>query len=160
MRAWNALEAQRHEAGVTLVEAVFAVPLFLVFVIITAELLLLAYRTLSIQFVAAQVMREAVLEPPSPLPPPATTYAGYLKSEVIRLGAVFGLAIHEVDISICPVDAPACAGDDAGHAEDLIRLSVTIRPAGLFIAKACTLAFGRRGVTATAISRNEWRPAR
>jgi hypothetical protein len=148
------------ERGSTLLEATLAIPLLLILVLITTELLLLAYRTLSVQFVVSRVMREAVLEPRTPLPLPATTYAGYLKGEVTRWGAACGVTIAEEDISICPIDSGDCAGDDPGQAEDLIRLSVTVRPQGLFLGASAQLLTGHHSVTATAVSRNEWRPRR
>ena len=85
-----------NEKGSTLLEHTFALPFFLIFLIVTFELLRVAFNQVSIQFVLARVMRQSTV-----LDAPVSTAAeGATSSLLTSLGLSFTSGVDQ--LTICP----------------------------------------------------------
>lgn len=89
------------ERGATLVEHAIAFPLFFFLVFASIELLLFSYQVLTVQFVAARVIRQAVLGPEAYAPGDYDSRESFLVQRLIREAAQFNVNLRPTDIELC-----------------------------------------------------------
>jgi hypothetical protein len=143
------------ERGATLVESVFALPLFLGLLIVTFELLLVGYNVLSLQFVLTTAMRESAVHHWS---------STELKDNVVSSLRKFGVPLKFTEgdrICLSRVDTwtSGCNVIVPGGSEDLMVLSAEKRIAGVFMLKAFGSIMGltaqRTRIRGVVLGRNE-----
>lgn len=111
----------KRQHGAVMVEAALALPIFLLIVLVGADLLRVSYYSVAIQFLSARALRSAVLTDASSGPARAVV----IRDEVLRLGRRYGVELDPESIKICVGISSDCTHNDAGLPTDLI--TVTIR---------------------------------
>ena len=106
---------QRCERGVALIEAAVVIPLMLVVLIVTFELLRVSYIAVSLQFVAERVMRQYVISPMAP---------SVLQTTVVNSARSLGVNVTVADIKLCRLPNGACATVEATAKGDFVGLTI------------------------------------
>lgn len=92
---------RRHsDRGATMIETLITLPLLLVLLVVSFDLLRISFNILTIRFVTAEAMREASLGGQS---------AGELQASIISGAARFGINLAAGDISMCSLDDYPCS---------------------------------------------------
>ena len=94
-------ERGTNERGATLVEHTIAFPLFFLLVFASIELLLFSYQVLTVQFVAARVVRQAALGPEVYAAGDYDSRESYLIQRLIHDAAMFQVKLLPTDIELC-----------------------------------------------------------
>ena len=134
------LRVLRDSRGATTVELTVVAPVLFAFSIVALELLRLCFTGLTIQFVAAKALRQAVISP---------TSAQGIAATVSDLGARFGVPIAPEQIEVCHLigDGTCVGGGSAPGSNELLVIKVA-RPTAL-------LLFGNYTLRGLVIGRNE-----
>lgn len=113
-----------NERGATMVEAVIVIPIFLVLLIVSADLLRLSFNIVSMRFATSRVMRTVSL---------GTLTAGEIRTAMITTASDYKINLANENISMCRLaDYPCAAGQIADvNAGDLFVLEVRIPMQGL-----------------------------
>lgn len=138
------------EKGASLVEHALALPVLLIFLVVSFDMLRLSYVALTSQFIATRVVREAVIGPAKFNIPPynqaATPYTAYIGGEIIQSARRFGVRIAQSNISIECVAAGGCGGNP-GQPGVLVVVELRIPTRVLLLADFTLVS--------TAVARNE-----
>ena len=115
-----------NERGATLVEHAIALPLFLLFLIISCDLMRVSYNALTLQFVVERTMREASL---------GTMTANNILQEVTTRANKLGVPLSNSDISLCPanVASSSCSGVTTGSSNELMALRALVPTRGFLL---------------------------
>lgn len=111
-------QLRRGEKGATIVEAVFALPLLMIIMIVGFDLIRTAFSYVSLQYVAEQTVRQAAL---------ATTSASDAQAYFISEAQKYGLTVDATNIGLCPKDQAPCYGSvNVGAPGDRLQLDVSV----------------------------------
>lgn len=111
------------ERGASLVEAAIALPLFLFTLLISFDLFVMGYQTLTSQFLASEGLREVTIAPHSlSSTDRADAGADYVRDEANK----FLLTIGSNDVTVCPVGPGGCATGtkDGGAPGELVMVRI------------------------------------
>lgn len=135
------------EAGATLVEATLVMPLLLLCLITSFELLRVAYNAISIQFVAERVMRQYIVSPMSP---------SALTTLVVSTGSSLGLKIDPANVTLCRSTTATCSTVETTNRGDVVALNIQLPTVAQSWAPS-RLAVSARNfqLTATVVGKNE-----
>lgn len=126
------LDFRLDEDGATSVEFSLIVGFLLLFIFVGVDLLYLNYKTLSLQYAASSVLREAVVGIPQ-APPAGYKHADEMRKKIKQKAASLGLKLDFNKIRICPLSNPGCAGNNTSIADDLILISIDYDTSVLFM---------------------------
>ncbi len=130
-----------------MIESAIALPMLLILLIATFDLLRISYNLLTVQFVTSRVMRSAVLGDLS---------ANQVQAQLTTEARAFGIEIKAENVSLCPIDIHPCSGVQVGEAQELMVLNVRVPTSG-FILGPKSLGIGRSifNLSATNVGRME-----
>ncbi|MFN8392212.1 MAG: TadE/TadG family type IV pilus assembly protein [Bdellovibrionota bacterium] len=146
--------------GATMVELAIVLPIFLLILLLSFDLLWVSYQLVTTQFVATRVLRQAIVGPrerPSVYP----TQEAWIEQEIISLARGFSVSLHPEDIAICPyrnvITGAACdpLADDAGAASEMIAVKISAPAPGYFWLNGNVLGGKVYRLEALAVARNE-----
>ncbi len=123
------------EKGATLLEATVVLPLFLLLLITSFDLLRLSYDVLTLRYVTSTIMRRVVI---------GDMTSSQIEQELLRGAKVFGTELKSQDISLCQLSAYPCSpGISAPFPGELMILEVRAAPRGLVMLGAGKLGLKR-----------------
>lgn len=140
------------ERGATMVESALALPLFLLILLSTIDLLRVIQFDISLHYTLANAARWGIIGErlDNPLAPgiPLTREES-IELRLQETAQSYGITLSADEIQLCPATDPGCSADFAGNPNDFFLITVS-RPMALF-------AFGGKSLTlkATVISKNE-----
>ncbi len=103
------------EAGATMVEATLIIPLMLILVIVTFELLRVAYYSVSLQYVAERTIRQHSVTPFS---------APNLQNAVINSSRNLLITVDPGDITLCKLPNATCNSIETTQPGDFVELRI------------------------------------
>ena len=159
-RPRNRTHVTKSESGATMIEMTVVLPILLIFLLVSVDLLRLSFQGLSAQYIVSRALREAVIGP-SARPSVYANQEDWIQGRIIELGSGLGLTVSAADIGICPfhnlTSGLPCTTSvkNAGVADELIAVQINA-PTTSFIWGMNTL-LGRNvyNIQALAVGRNE-----
>lgn len=96
----HALHAARNERGATLFEATIVLPLFLIILVCSFDLLRITYSYLTVQYVGREVLRRVMV---------GTEPVNTARASIVAQAKKFGVTLRASDIVLCPMQTyPGC----------------------------------------------------
>lgn len=123
----NACLQFRSDRGATMLETALMLPLFLLIILVSFDLLRLAYNCLTLRYVAATVMRAVTVG--------ELNSEQAIKDRIIGMAGGLATAVAPEDITLCRLEDYPCVGWSQGAGKDLVVLQVNANPVG-FVMKA------------------------
>ena len=148
------------ERGATLVEFAIVGPLFLLLLIISIDLLRITYSTLTVQFVATRVFRDAVVGPGN-RPATYSSQAEWIETETINWASGLGVTLQPENIGICPYRSLSPGSfcdplnDNGGLPGELVVVQINVPLQGVVWGANSMLSWGVYTIEAQVVGRNE-----
>ena len=123
------------EKGATLLESALVLPLLIVILVVSVDILRLGYNVLTVRYVTTTVMRQAVI---------GNMNALQIQNEIIRLAGNFATPLEAQDVSMCRLEDYPCTGMNVGNRNDLMVLEVRATPGSFMLGVLNKLRLSRR----------------
>lgn len=152
-RSVSVLRLRSSERGATVVEAAIGVPVFLIFLFTTFQLLRLAYVGLATQFAVNAVLRNAVVGPATYQTAATPTQGDYIHANLIARTRRLAVNIQPSDIEICEYNDSilepkllGCGSARSGNKDSFMEVTIRTK---------VDLGIGSYTVSGVAYAKNE-----
>lgn len=148
----NAIKILKNNRGATLLENTIALPLLLMCLIVTLELLRISYVKLSMHYVLRETARHAMIYPTTEV-----NFKSKIKDRLDVFGISFDTAASD-SLTVCPTGSSCTAGSvNMGKREDFMKFHLSKQTNLLFVPPSVPSVFGKTvfSLTAEVIGRNE-----
>ena len=116
-RAYKEMLSRKAESGATLVESAIVITLLILLLIVSIEFLRLSHAVLTVRYVSARVMRQAVL---------GTMTPAQITNEVVTTAQRFGLGLGAGNVAMCRLDSYPCTWGVVENADPDILMILEI----------------------------------
>ncbi len=141
------LSPRRDSVGAVMVEHVVILPLLLIFLTVALDMLRISYNSLSTQFIAARVLREAST---------GLLDGTQVQTRVLDLAGELSIPLAVENVSMCPITQYPCSGVSIGGAGEVVVLRIDVPIRGfLFGDRIWQLSAERFNLNAFVASRME-----